>query len=193
MPITTRQPPVLLTHQLYTGSLQDSLFRFDNLIEWLKDSGTVYTATCLWETIQLRKSQMEARHRVRYGESLRAPRPTHRTCSLNECVNVGTPSTGQFEKRDFFFITFLHFILKNNTMNFLNLKINLCSFLPEFLLQSQHFDLEARECGIRISHSCIRAHACWISLFLFFFVFLPFLGSLPGHMEVPSLEVESEL
>ena len=30
-------------------------------------------------------------------------------------------------------------------------------------------------------------------VFLFFFVFLPFLGPFPWHMEVPRLEVESEL
>ena len=32
-----------------------------------------------------------------------------------------------------------------------------------------------------------------ISIYFFFFVFLPFLGPLPQHMEVPKLEVESEL
>lgn len=58
------------------------------------------------------------------------------------------------------------FILKkpwpNNTMNFLTLKINLCSFLPLFLLQCQPFDVVAGEYGIRIFHSYSRAHTCWI-------------------------------
>ena len=33
----------------------------------------------------------------------------------------------------------------------------------------------------------------WFILFYFFFVFLPFLGPLPQHMEIPRLGVESEL
>ena len=33
----------------------------------------------------------------------------------------------------------------------------------------------------------------WLSFLFFFFGFLPFLGLLPQHMEVPRLEVKSEL
>ena len=33
----------------------------------------------------------------------------------------------------------------------------------------------------------------WGLIFFFFFVFLPFLGQLPWHMEVPRLGVETEL
>ena len=39
-------------------------------------------------------------------------------------------------------------------------------------------------------------HIFWLEVivfFFFFFVFLPFLGPLPQHMEVPRLGVESEL
>ena len=32
----------------------------------------------------------------------------------------------------------------------------------------------------------------WVDVVFFFFVFLPFLGPLPQHMEVPRLGVESE-
>ena len=48
---------------------------------------------------------------------------------------------------------------------------------------------------ILVTSTLIRLFSTWIfflSLFLFF-VFLPFFGLLPGHMEVPRLGVESEL
>lgn len=79
-------------------------------------------------------------------------------------------------KGGFFSFTFLHFYLEkssNDTVNFLTSKINLGNFLPVFLLQSQPFDLVAGEYRIRIFHSYLGAHACWILsdevVFFFFF------------------------
>lgn len=78
-------------------------------------------------------------------------------------------------KGGFFSFTFLHFYLEkssNDTVNFLTSKINLGNFLPVFLLQSQPFDLVAGEYRIRIFHSYLGAHACWIlsDEVLFFFL-----------------------
>ena len=59
-------------------------------------------------------------------------------------------------------------------------------------------------CSPRLQNTCIhkeiiKLHWCgslWVFSFFFFFffsVFLPFLGQLPRHMEVPRLGVSSEL
>lgn len=102
-------------------------------------------------------------------------------CFLKEGRCEKTPSTGQFERVKFS-LTFLHFYLEKSsydTVNFLTSKINLGNFLPVFLLQSQPFDLVAGEYRIRIFHSYLGAHACWIlSDEVFFFCLFAFLNKI---------------
>ena len=72
------------------------------------------------------------------------------------------------------------------------------SYIPRWMLKLQHFHLyfiqkkDYKNLIISNYKDMPRKSSNTFSLFLFF-VFLPFLGSPPQHMEVPRLGVESKL